>query len=72
MICYKFYGDEQKKGYQLLGVLPERRQKSERITKESALNWGKQCFGNNYDMFFVDEEITGVPMRDVGKKRITS
>ena len=62
MVGYKFYWRDPVKGYQLIGMLPERRRNPNRIIQESVLNWGKQNFGNNLnpeDMFFVDVEING-------------
>ena len=62
MVGYKFYWRDPIKGYQLIGVLPERRRNPNRITEESVLNWGKTNFGNNLnpeDMFFIDAEING-------------
>jgi hypothetical protein len=52
---YELYRCDPIKGYQLIGVLPERRSNPERITKESVTNWGKIYFGKNLqqnDMFF--------------------
>ena len=62
MVGYKFYWRDPIKGYQLIGMLPERRRDPNRITQESVLNWGKKNFGNNLnpeDMFFLDVEING-------------
>jgi hypothetical protein len=62
MVGYKFYWRDPVKGYQLIGMLPERRRNPNRITKESVLNWGRKNFGNNLnpeDMFFIDVEING-------------
>jgi hypothetical protein len=62
MVGYKFYWRDPIKGYQLIGMLPERRRNANRITEESVLNWGKTNFGNNLnpeDMFFIDAEIKG-------------
>jgi len=52
---YEFYRCDPIKGYQLIGVLPERRSNPKRITKESVMNWGEIYFGKNLeenDMFF--------------------
>jgi len=66
MVAYEFYWHDPIKGYQLIGVLPERRRNPNRITKESVLNWGKKYFGNHLnlnDMFFIEVEIDGVSIR---------
>ncbi len=65
MIGYELYWRDPIKGYQLIGVLPERRKNPKRITKESVLNWGKKYFGNNLnlnEMFFLEVEINGGPI----------
>lgn len=66
MVAYEFYWHDPIKGYQLIGVLPERRRNPNRITKESVLNWGEKYFGNYLnlnDMFFIEVEIDGVSIR---------
>jgi hypothetical protein len=66
MVGYEFYVRDPRKGYQLAGVLPERRRNAKRITKESVLNWGKKYFGNHQnlnEMFFVEVEINGESIR---------
>jgi hypothetical protein len=68
MVGYEFYWYDPIKGYQLIGVLPERRRNTKRITEESVLNWGKKYFGNNLsldDMFFVEVEINGEQIRSL-------
>ena len=65
MVGYEFYWHDPIKGYQLIGVLPERRKNPKRITKESVLNWGKKYFGGNLNlngMFFLEVEINGGPV----------
>jgi hypothetical protein len=44
MVGYEFYCWRDPKGYELIGVLPERRNNPQRITKESVLNWGQKYF----------------------------
>ena len=66
MIGYELYWHDPIKGYQLIGVLPERRKNPKRITKESVLNWGKKHFGNNLnlnDVFFIEVVINGQSIR---------
>ena len=66
MIGYELYWHDPIKGYQLIGVLPERRRNPERITKESVMNWGKKYFGYNLnlnEMFFLEVEINGESIR---------
>ncbi len=66
MIGYELYWHDPIKGYQLIGVLPERRKSFKRITRESVLNWGEKYFGNSLnpkDMFFIEVEINGETIR---------
>jgi hypothetical protein len=66
MVGYEFYWRDPIKGYQLIGVLPERRKSPNRITKESVLNWVKKYFGNNLnlnDVFFIEVVINGESIR---------
>ncbi len=44
---YEFYWRDPIKGYQKIGVLPERRLTLNRITKESVLRWGTKYFGKD-------------------------
>ncbi len=56
MVAYEFYLLDPNKGYQLLGVLPERRKNSERVTPESIKQWGENIFGkklNNKEIFHI-------------------
>jgi len=65
MIGYQLYWWRDPKGYEFIGVLPERRKDPQRITNESVLNWGQRYFAielNLNDMYFVEVEINGTPM----------
>ena len=62
MVGYELYCWRDPKGYELIGVLPERRNDSQRITKESVLNWGQKYFGiqlNLNDMHFIEVKVSG-------------
>jgi len=66
VIGYELNWCDSIKGYQLIGVLPERRRNPKRITKESVLNWGEKYFGNNLnlnDVFFIEGAINGESIR---------
>jgi hypothetical protein len=41
MVAYEIYSYDDIKGYELIGILPERRKDPKRITKESVLKWGE-------------------------------
>jgi len=60
MIAYEFYCRDEAEEEHLIGILPERRGKPERITNDSILNWGWNIIGNNSDvnnMYFVRIEL---------------
>jgi len=46
MTAYEFYWRDEIKGYELIGVLPERRKNPARITENSVLGWADKVFGN--------------------------
>jgi len=55
MLAYELYTFNKKRGYEFIGVLPERRKNPMRITKDSVTNWGKMLLGDyvdNKNMFF--------------------
>ena len=49
MLVYELYTFDKEKGYELIGVLPERRKNQTRITKESVIRWGRMLLGNDVD-----------------------
>jgi hypothetical protein len=58
--AYEFYWFNPFKGYELLGVLPERRKKSGRITEKSVMGWVEKVYGNklsNKDIYFIQVTI---------------
>jgi hypothetical protein len=60
MVAYEFYWLDPIKGYQLIGVLPERRKNPERITQASIIIWGEKFFGKKLglkDIFFIEVTI---------------
>jgi hypothetical protein len=62
MLAYELYTFNKKKGYEFIGVLPERRENPIRITKDSIVNWGKSLLGDAVDtksMFFKPVRIDG-------------
>jgi len=50
MLAYEFYWLDETESAHFVGILPERRRKEERITKESILNWGKMVIGDSSDV----------------------
>jgi hypothetical protein len=71
MEAYEFYWLGPKGGYQIMGVLPERRKDSARVTQESIMQWGKTIFTKDFDtkdIFFIQvtmDEKTGRILRPV-------
>ena len=60
MIAYEFYWLDPKGGYEIMGVLPERRKDSARITQESIMQWGKNIFSKDFDpkdIFYIKVNI---------------
>jgi hypothetical protein len=46
MIAYEFYWYNPEKGYELLGILPERRNDPKRISKKSIMDWSEKVFSS--------------------------
>jgi len=49
MVAYEYYWHDEIKGFELIGVLPERRKDSDRVTQEAILGFGKKFWGNDMD-----------------------
>ena len=62
MVAYEFYWHDPVKGYELLGILPERRNDPERITKKSIMDWAGKTFGPKLspkDIYFIQVKMNG-------------
>jgi hypothetical protein len=65
VIAYEFYWLDPKGGHEIMGVLPERRKDSARITQQSIKQWGETIFNKDFypkDTFFIQvtmDEKTG-------------
>jgi hypothetical protein len=62
MVAYEFYLRDERGKEHLIGILPERRGKPERITNDSILNWGWNIIGDHSDVkniHFVRLEMYG-------------
>jgi hypothetical protein len=60
MVAYEYYWHDEIKGFELIGVLPERRKNSGRVTEQSVLGFGKKFWGNDIDngnVFFIRVEV---------------
>jgi len=69
MVIYEFYWRDPIKGYEMIGMLPERRRDQRRITHQSVMNWGRKIIGENADfndLFFIQitlDKTTGEFLR---------
>jgi hypothetical protein len=66
MIAYEFYCLDSRGRYQIIGILPERREKAERVDQESVMSRGRQVFGEHFntkDMFFIQVTINDDTVR---------
>jgi hypothetical protein len=62
MLVYELYAFNKTKGYELIGILPERRKSPARITKNSVMNWVKMLSDDDLDskdIFFKPVRIDG-------------
>ena len=69
MLAYELYTFNKKKGYEFVGVLPERRKNPMRITKDSITNWGKTLLGDHADsknIFFKRVAMDGFQVESFG------
>jgi len=49
MLAYELYTFDKINGYELIGVLPERRKNPRRMTEDSVMSWGRMLLGDNTD-----------------------
>jgi hypothetical protein len=77
MLVYELYTFNKEKGYQFIGVLPERRKNPTRITKESVIKWGRMLAGDDVDskdILFnpvtIENPADGILWRDVSPHSI--
>ena len=71
MLVYELYAFNKAKGCELIGVLPERRNNPQRVTKESILNWGKKYFGihlNASAMYLIEVKVNVEAIRSGTKE----
>jgi hypothetical protein len=62
MLVYKLYWRDEGEKEHFIGVLPERRKNTEKITDESLENWGRIVLGdkagaNLNNIYFIQEEV---------------
>lgn len=60
MIAYEFYLRDKVKGDELIGVLPERRNKKERVSHESIMKWIRSIYKDiekANDVFYIQVKV---------------
>jgi hypothetical protein len=60
MVVYEFYLRDKEKGDKLIGVLPERRNKRERVNHESIMNWIRMIYNdadNTNNIFYIQVKL---------------
>ena len=60
MVAYEFYRPDPQEGDELVGILPERRKNSERITQQSIMKWGRTLFDNKLgakDIYYISVTV---------------
>jgi len=60
MVVYEFYLRDKEKGDKLMGVLPERRNKIERINHESIMNWIRTIYStgdSQNNIFYIQVKL---------------
>ena len=79
MLVYELYTFDKKKGYELIGVLPERRKNRTRITKESVIRWGRLLLNDDVDSkdifvkpIAIESSVDGILWRDLSKDSINN
>ncbi len=49
MLAYEYYLHDESKGFELIGVLPERRKETDRVSQESILGFGRKYWGDKME-----------------------
>ena len=70
MVAYEFYWSDEKGKKHFIWILPERRKKSERVTRESIINWGRKVivdYTEAKNIFFTQVEIDEAQIESQGR-----
>jgi len=60
MVAYEYYVRDETKGFELIGILPERRKDVGRVSQKSIVGLGKKFWGDNVnvdDVLFIKVTI---------------
>ncbi len=70
MVAYEFYWRDETEKEHFIGILPERRKNSERISDESIINRGRKILGKNGDIkniYFIKKPCHIIPLLELEK-----
>ena len=70
MVAYEFYWSDEKGKKHFIWILPERRKNSERVTRESIINWGRKVIVDDTEaknIFFIQVEIDEAQIESQGR-----
>ena len=70
MVAYEFYWSDEKGEKHFIWILPERRRTSERVTRESIINWGRKVIVDDTEVkniFFTRAEIDEAQIESQGR-----
>ncbi len=60
MVAYEYYLHDESKGFELIGVLPERRKETDRVSQASILGFGRKYWGDKMEdgnILFIRVEV---------------
>jgi acyl-CoA synthetase (AMP-forming)/AMP-acid ligase II len=70
MVAYEFYWRDETGKKHFIWILPERRKNSERVTRESIINWGRKVIVDDTEaknIFFTQVEIDEAQIESQGR-----
>jgi len=70
MVAYEFYSRDEKGKKHFIWILPERRRNSERVSRESIINWGRKATVDETEarnIFFTQAEIDEAQIESQGR-----
>ncbi len=63
MVAYEFYWTDEQVVSHLIGILPERRKRPERITRESIMNWVRKISAGSTEInniYFIEVNVPSI------------
>jgi hypothetical protein len=74
MVAYEFYWSDEKGTKHFIWIVPERRKDSERVNRESIINWGRKLIVDDTEaknIFFTQVEIDEAQIESQGRIRLS-